>query len=78
MEVCELDENVVEIAEKWFGFQADSLRMSVHVGDGVDFVRNRETTQEQGKTCSPPCAIFIIGFSPSMLHYRTKIFNISL
>ena len=46
MEVCELDPELVGVAENWFGFRRDAGRMTVHVGDGVGFIKNRATTTE--------------------------------
>ena len=39
MEVCELDSELVEVAEKWFGFERDASRMTLHIGDGIEFVK---------------------------------------
>ena len=42
MEVCELDSELVEVAEKWFGFERDASRMTLHIGDGIEFVATDE------------------------------------
>lgn len=51
MEVCELDSDLVQVAERWFGFKRDSSsRMTVHIEDGVGFVKGRAaSTEEIGK-----------------------------
>ena len=34
----ELDGDIIQVAEQWFGFTKDRTRLAVHVGDGVAFV----------------------------------------
>ncbi len=35
----DLDPAIIEVAKQWFGFE-DGERMSVHVADGVQFMKN--------------------------------------
>lgn len=49
MDVCEVDPDLVKVAETWFGFRQNSNRMSVHVEDGVHFVHEKAAnTEERG------------------------------
>ena len=44
LEVCEVDPDLVNVAEKWFGFQPNASRVSVHIEDGVSLVRRKAAT----------------------------------
>ena len=48
MEVCELDGELVEVAEKWFGFERNASGISLHIGDGVEFVKKRAGKGREG------------------------------
>lgn len=50
MDVCEVDPDLVRVAEMWFGFNQNSDRMTVQVEDGVDFIlKKAASTEEIGK-----------------------------
>ncbi len=44
----DLDPAIIEVAKQWFGFE-DGERMSVHVADGVQFIKNLSA---KGSACS--------------------------
>lgn len=48
--MCEVDSDMVEVAEKWFGFERSCI--SVHIEDGVKFIKKRGKTadNEEGLT----------------------------
>ena len=41
MEVCEVDPELVDVAQKWFGFQPNASGVHVHVEDGVSLVKRK-------------------------------------
>ena len=47
MEVCELDSELVEVAEKCFSFERDSNRMTLHIRDGIEFVKRCATDEKK-------------------------------
>ena len=53
MDVCELDPELAGVAEKWFGFERSSGKVSLHIEDGTEFVKktsaaNQETDKKPG------------------------------
>ena len=46
VEVVDIDPEVVTVAKDWFGF-AEDARMTVHVADGIQYLRDSRT---QGKS----------------------------
>ena len=46
VEVCEVDQDLVKVAETWFGFKQHSERMTVHIEDGVQFVHKKAASAE--------------------------------
>ncbi|XP_066286326.1 eEF1A lysine and N-terminal methyltransferase-like isoform X1 [Branchiostoma lanceolatum] len=53
MDVVELDQSILQVAEGWFGFQQDE-RMRVHVTDGLVYL------EEQAKQASRSCHVVIL------------------
>ena len=58
MEVCELDPEMVGVAEKWFGFERSARGggrggggegVSLHVEDGASFVVRSAASLKEGK-----------------------------
>lgn len=47
VDVCEVDPDLVKVAETWFGFKRNSDRMTVHVEDGVHFVLKKAASREE-------------------------------
>ena len=49
VEVVELDPAMVEVAQRWFGFTQDTRRMTVHMEDGVGFIKKKATCAKEGE-----------------------------
>ena len=53
LDVCELDPELVEVAEKWFGLERNGTgrggggTLRIHIEDGVSFVKGRATRLEE-------------------------------
>ena len=45
--MVELDQEMVSVAEKWFGF-TQGERMKVHIADGVEFIRESFNAGKKG------------------------------
>ena len=48
MEVVELDEEVLTVAERWFGF-CRGERMTIHIADGVLFINECVSANKHGE-----------------------------
>eukprot|EP00058_Branchiostoma_floridae_P014709 XP_002600197.1 hypothetical protein BRAFLDRAFT_204501 [Branchiostoma floridae] len=53
MDVVELDQSILQVAEGWFGFQQDD-RMRVHIADGLVYL------EERAKQASSSCHVVIL------------------
>ena len=46
VDVCEVDQDLVKVAEMWFGFKQHLYRMTIHIEDGVQFVLKKAASTE--------------------------------